>query len=66
MKPIYVETSTYIDFIIENNNKDSKIEVDDRVRISKYKFFLQMVIWQIGLKKLLQLKKLKTIYHRHI
>ena len=66
MKLIYVETSTYIDFIIENNNKDSKIEVDDRMRISKYKFFLQMVIWQIGLKKLLQLKKLKTIYHGHI
>ena len=37
MKPVDVSSSTYIDFGIENNAKDSKFEVGDHVRISKYK-----------------------------
>ena len=36
MKPVDVKSSTYIDFDVENN-KDSKFEVSDYVRISKYK-----------------------------
>ena len=35
MKPNNVKSNTYIDFAIENNNKDPKFEVDDHVRISK-------------------------------
>ena len=35
MKPIDVKSSTYIDFSIENNDKEPKIEVDDHVRTSK-------------------------------
>ena len=37
MKPIYVKRSTYIDFGVENNDKDPKFGVGDHVRISKYK-----------------------------
>ena len=31
MKPIVVQTSTYIDFGVENNDTDPKFEVDDHV-----------------------------------
>ena len=34
MKPIDVKSSKYIDFGIENNDKDPKFEIDDYVRIS--------------------------------
>ena len=37
MKPLDVQSSTYNDFGIENNEKDPKLEVDDHVRISKCK-----------------------------
>ena len=37
MKPIDVKRSTYIDFGVENNNKDLKLKVGDHVRISKNK-----------------------------
>ena len=37
MKPVDVKLSTYIDSAKENNEKDSKFEVSEYVRISKYK-----------------------------
>ena len=37
MKPSDVKSCTYIDFGVENNDKDSKLEVGDLVRVSKYK-----------------------------
>ena len=37
MKPVDVKTSTYIDSSKQINNKDSKLKIDDIVRISKYK-----------------------------
>ena len=37
IKPIDVKDNTYIGFKKEVNNKDPKIKLDDRVRISKYK-----------------------------
>ena len=37
MKPVDVKSSTYIDSSKEINNKDSKFEIGDIVRISKYK-----------------------------
>ena len=36
MKPIYVRLSTYIDFRVKNNHKNSKVKVGDCVRISKF------------------------------
>ena len=40
MKPIEVKDNTYINSIKEVNNKDSKFNVFDHVRISKYKNIL--------------------------
>ena len=38
MKPVGVKDNTYIDLIIEVNDKDPKFQVgDDHVRISRYK-----------------------------
>ena len=37
MKAFDVKSSTYFDFNVENSDKDSKFEVGDHVRISKYK-----------------------------
>ena len=37
VNPVYVTSSTYIDFDKKNNEKDPKFKVDDHVRISKYK-----------------------------
>ena len=37
MKPIDVKLSAYFDFGVENNDKDPDFEVDDHVRILKYK-----------------------------
>ena len=53
MKPVYVMSNKYVDFCIENNVKDSKFEVVDHARISKYKNILQKLMFQISLKKFL-------------
>ena len=37
MKPVDVKSSTFIDFGIENHDKDPKYKVGDHVRVSKYK-----------------------------
>ena len=37
MKPVDVNSSTYIDSSKEINNKDPKFKIDDTVRISQYK-----------------------------
>ena len=37
VKPVAVNSSTYIDFNEEKNDKNSKIQVGDHVKISKYK-----------------------------
>ena len=37
LKPVDVKDNTYIDFKKEVNDKDSKVKVGNRVRISKYK-----------------------------
>ena len=37
IKRIEVNSSTYIGFDVENNDKDPKFKVDDHVRISIYK-----------------------------
>ena len=37
MKPVYVKSSSYINFNKENDKKGPKFKVGDHVRISKYK-----------------------------
>ena len=37
MKLVDAKPNTYIDFHVENNDKDPKFKIDDHVRISKVK-----------------------------
>ena len=41
MKPVDVNSNTYINFDKENNKKDSKLKVGDHVRTSKYKKYFR-------------------------
>ena len=41
MKPTDVKTRSYIDFDVENNEKDPKFKVGNKVRIPKYSFSWQ-------------------------
>ena len=50
MKSADSKSIAYIGFNKENKNEDPKFKVGDQVRISKYKIFLQMVTFQIGIK----------------
>ena len=51
IKPANIKSNTYIDFGIENIDKDSKFKVGDHIRISKYKILLQKVMFLIGQNK---------------
>ena len=62
MKSIDVKLSAYIDFVFKNNERYPIFNIGNIVRISKYKNVLQKVTLQIGLKKILQLRKLKILY----
>ena len=66
INPVDLKSRTYIDFCIENNEKDPKFQVGDHVTISKYNNFLQYVTLQICLKKFLLLKKLKALFRGHM
>ena len=37
MKPVHVKSSAYIDFAVENNDKDPKLEVGDHIATLKNK-----------------------------
>ena len=60
MKPADVKPSMYIDLNKKNNTEGPKFKVGDHVRISKYKNILHYVAFQIGLKNILWLKKVKN------
>ena len=63
VKPIDVkDINTYINTSKNNNYKDPKFKVGDRVRISKYKNIFLKGICLIGVKKYLLLKKLKILF----
>ena len=53
MKPVDVKLSTFIDFEIEDNDKDPKFKVGDLAVYSNIKTFLQKITLQTSLKKLL-------------
>ena len=59
MKPVDVKPSTYINSSKEINDEDPKFKFGDINRRSKYKNNLPKAIFQIGLKMLPWLKKLK-------
>ena len=61
-----VKCSTYTDFNVKKSNKDAKIKVGDRIRISNYKNIFVKVILPIGLKNFWLLKKVKILCCGHI
>ena len=66
-KPVDVKPGIYIESSKESSNyQDPKFKIGHSVRISKYKNIFAMAMFQIGLKKLLWLKKLKTLFHGHM
>ena len=60
MKPVNVKISTYIDFGIENNEKDPKFKVGDHVRISKYKKIFAECYTQNWSEEVFVIKKVKN------
>ena len=48
MKPVDVNSSTYIDCNTKNTNDDSSFKIGDHVRISNSKAFLENTIFQFG------------------
>ena len=63
IEPIYVTKSTYIDFHVENNNKDPKYKVVDHVIISKYKNSFTKYYIPNWSQEVFIIKKLKIPYH---
>ena len=63
IKPDYVKSNTYIDSSKEINNENPKFKIGEKlVKLLKYqniKIFLQKFTLQIGLKKVLVVKKVK-------
>ena len=57
MKPVDVKSYTYVNFSKKINNKDPQFKIADIVGISKYKNIFANFLFQIGLKKVLWLKK---------
>ena len=66
MKPVDVKSSTYIDFGIENNEKDPKFQVGDQVRISKYKNIFAKCYTTNWSKETFVIKKLKILFCGHM
>ena len=66
MKPFDVKSSTYIDFVKKNNKEDPKFKVNEFKKYQNTETFLQNVTFQIGLKKILRMQKLKILLCGHM
>ena len=66
MKPVDVKSSTYIDFGIENNEKNPKFQVGDQVRISKYKNIFAEDYTTNWSEEIFVIKKLKILFCGHM
>ena len=66
MKPAGVKPNAKIESSKEINDKNPKFKIGDTVRISKYKNVFYKFTLQIGLKRFLWLKKLKTLFRGHL
>ena len=62
MKPVDVKSSTYIDFGIENNEKNPKFQVGDQVRMSKYKNIFAEGYTTNWSEEIFVIKKLKILF----
>ena len=62
MKSVNVNSSTYTEFDRQNNKKDPKFEVDDHVRISKYKNIFEKGYIPNWSEECFVIKKAKTTF----
>ena len=60
MKPVDVKSSIYTDFNEESNKEDSKLEVRDRVRISKCKTLFAKIYFSNWSEEAFVIKKIKS------
>ena len=61
MKPTDVKSSTYIDFDVENNDKDPKFKVGDHIRIFEYKNIFAKGYAPNWFQEVFVIKKFKSI-----
>ena len=66
MKPIDVKANTYIDSNKEVNNKNPKFEIEDIIKISKYKNVFAKGYIPNWSEEVCVMKKLKTLCRGHI
>ena len=66
MKPIDINSSTYVGFAVENNNKDPKFEVGERARVSKYKDIFAKGYIPNWSAEIFVIKKLAILYFGHL
>ena len=66
MKPIDVNSSTYIDFNKGNNKEDRKFKVGGHIRMSKYKNIFAKDYVPNWSEEVFVLKKLKILFHGHM
>ena len=66
MKYVDVISSTYVDSSKEINNEDLQFKIGDILRISKYRVIFAKSMKETGMKKLLWLKKRKTLVRGHM
>ena len=66
MKSFDVKSSTYIDFVKKNNKEDPKFKVNEFKKYQNIETFLENVTFQIGLKKILRMQKLKILLCGHM
>ena len=59
-KAVNVNSSTYIDFGVENNKKDPKFAGGDHIRISKYKNIFVKVFTPIWSERVFVIRKVKN------
>ena len=66
MKPVDVNSGTYINSSKEINEEDPTFKIGDIVRISRYKNIFTKGYVPIGLEKFLLLKKSKILFRGHM
>ena len=66
MKTADVNSSIYIDFNKENNKENSKFEVRDHARISKYKNIFSKVYTRNWYEEVFVIKIFKILFCRHM
>ena len=60
IKAVNVKASPSFDFDVENNDKDPKLEVDNYVRISKYKNIFWKIYYSKWSKEVFVIKRVKN------